>query len=83
MLQILLRASRDLAPEAIAAPSLSPGITDLRFFRAHGADGYGWCPLVLTPEVLAGVHGHDERVPVDDFSRAVESMTRVVLEAAT
>lgn len=83
LLEVLLQASRELAPGAIASPSLSPGITDLRFFRARGASGYGWCPLILTPDQLAGVHGHDERVAVADFERAVEAMTTVVVTAST
>lgn len=82
LLQVLQDASRALAPGAVAAPSLSPGITDLRFFRAAGATGYGWCPLLLTPDLLASVHGHDERVGVEAFERAVELMTQVVLRAA-
>jgi acetylornithine deacetylase/succinyl-diaminopimelate desuccinylase-like protein len=80
---ILEKASRQLAPGAIAGPTISPVITDLRFFRARGATGYGWCPLVLTPELLTGVHGHDERVPVADFERGVQVTSEVVMESAT
>ncbi len=80
---ILERASAGLAPGALATPSLTPGITDLRFFRARGATGYGWCPLVLTPELVASVHGHDERVPVADFEQAVRVTCDVVREAAS
>ena len=70
-------------PEAVVTPSLSPAVTDLRFFRARGASAYGWCPLVLTPELLATIHGHDERVPVEDFERSVSIATEVVRRAAT
>lgn len=62
----------------LPVPSLTPGTTDLRFFRARGAACYGWVPLVLTPELLATFHGDDERVPLDDFDRAVEAMTDLV-----
>jgi acetylornithine deacetylase/succinyl-diaminopimelate desuccinylase-like protein len=80
---ILEEASPMFAPDAVTTPALTPTITDLRFFRARGAKGYGWCPLVLTPELLAGVHGHDERVPVADFENAVTVMTEVVRRAAS
>lgn len=83
LFDILERASRSLAPDALVTPSLSPGITDGRFFRARGATAYGWCPLVLTPELLATIHGHDERIAVDDFKTAVAVTTDVVREAAT
>lgn len=79
---ILERFSRELAPGAVPTVALTPGITDLRFFRARGATGYGWCPLVLAPEVLAGIHGHDERVGIDDFRTAVSVMSDVVREAS-
>ncbi|MDP9071316.1 MAG: M20/M25/M40 family metallo-hydrolase [Actinomycetota bacterium] len=83
LFEILERASRELAPGAVAAVSLTPGITDVRFFRARGATGYGWTPLVLTPELLATIHGHDERVGIEDFERAVAVMCDVVLRAST
>jgi acetylornithine deacetylase/succinyl-diaminopimelate desuccinylase-like protein len=79
----LEQVSRELAPDAVAAVSLSPGITDVRFFRARGATGYGWCPLFLTPELLATIHGHDERIGTEDFEKAVTAMSNVVLRAST
>jgi acetylornithine deacetylase/succinyl-diaminopimelate desuccinylase-like protein len=82
LFEILERVSADLIRGAATTVSLSPGITDVRFFRARGATGYGWCPLVLTAEQLATIHGHDERVGVEDFERAVSAMTDVVLRAS-
>jgi acetylornithine deacetylase/succinyl-diaminopimelate desuccinylase-like protein len=79
---ILEQVSRELVPDLVTAPSLSPGITDARFFRALGATAYGWCPLVLTPELLATIHGHDERIAIDDFEKAVKATTGVVARAA-
>jgi acetylornithine deacetylase/succinyl-diaminopimelate desuccinylase-like protein len=83
LFEILTQASEELAPGAVATAALSPGITDLRFFRARGATGYGWIPLVLTPELLATIHGHDERVGIDDFEQAITVMFEVVLRSAT
>jgi acetylornithine deacetylase/succinyl-diaminopimelate desuccinylase-like protein len=83
LFEILERASRELVRDAVAAVSLSPAITDVRFFRARGATGYGWCPLVLTPELLATIHGHDERVGLEEFETAVSVMSDVVLRAST
>lgn len=83
LFDILHTASTQIAPAAIPTASLTPGITDVRFFRAQGATGYGWSPLVLTPELLATIHGHDERIPVDAFERALTIMSDVVQRAAT
>lgn len=77
----LERASAGLVTGAVPAVSLTPTITDVRFFRARGATGYGWCPLVLSPELLATIHGDDERVHLDDFERAVAVMSEVVGQA--
>jgi acetylornithine deacetylase/succinyl-diaminopimelate desuccinylase-like protein len=83
LFEVVERVSVERFPGSAVTVSLSPGITDLRFFRARGASGYGWCPLVLTPELLATIHGHNERVGLEDFDRAVTAMSDVVLRAAT
>jgi acetylornithine deacetylase/succinyl-diaminopimelate desuccinylase-like protein len=80
---ILEQVSRELVPNVVTAVALSPGITDARFFRARGATAYGWCPLMLTPELLATIHGHDERIAVEDFERAVRATTEVVVRASS
>jgi acetylornithine deacetylase/succinyl-diaminopimelate desuccinylase-like protein len=83
LLDVLDKASKQIAPDGLPMVSLSPGITDLRFFRARGATGYGWTPLVLTPQLLATIHGHDERIPVAAFETAVTVMSDAVRRAAT
>jgi acetylornithine deacetylase/succinyl-diaminopimelate desuccinylase-like protein len=83
MFNSLMRASSSLAPDALPTVSLSPVITDARFFRAGGATAYSWCPLILTPELLRTVHGHNERIPVDAFKQAVSLTCDVVREAAS
>ncbi len=81
--EIAQEVSRTLASNMVVVPSLTPGTTDVRAFRKRGATGYGWVPLVLTPELLATIHGHDERVEVKGFERAVELMTEAVLRACS
>ena len=68
--------------EPVIVPSLTAPMTDIRFYRARGAGGYGWAPLILSRELLATIHGHDERVPIADFERGVEAMAEVVRRAA-
>jgi acetylornithine deacetylase/succinyl-diaminopimelate desuccinylase-like protein len=83
LFDILAEESRAMPERPIVVPSLTSAMTDVRYWRQRGAHGYGWAPLVVGPELLGTIHGHDERVPVDAFERAVESMTRVVARAAT
>lgn len=75
--------SSELASDPVVVPSLTPGTTDLRWFRSRGATAVGWVPLVLTPEQLAGFHGHDERVPLDELHRAQQAMDELVRRAST
>lgn len=81
LFDIMARASRDLPGAPVVVPTICPAMTDVRFFRARGATGYGWVPLIVTPDVLRTIHGHDERIPLTGFDIAVETMTRVVVEA--
>ena len=83
LLDLLNEVSRQIVPAGLPIVSLSPGITDLRFFRARGATGYGWTPLVLAPDLLTTIHGHDERIPVTEFERAVTAMSDAVARAAS
>lgn len=83
LFDILHAASAQVADAGLPTASLSPGITDLRFFRARGAAAYGWTPLVLPTELLATIHGHDERIPVNGFERAVTVLSDVVRLAAS
>ena len=79
----LLRVSEALPSNPVVVPSLSPGFSDVRFFRRMGAHGYGWVPIVIPLELLATIHGHDERVPVDELEQGAEAMTDVVARAVT
>lgn len=83
LFRILEEVSRAMDGSAVVVPSLTPAITDIRFFRSRGATGYGWVPLVLDRELLATIHGHDERIPIDGFEHAVGAMTEAVRRAAT
>lgn len=76
------RASAAMPEAPVVVPSLTAGMTDLRFFRQRGAAAYGWVPLVLDRDLLSTIHGHDERVPVEAFERGVQVMTDVVTAMA-
>lgn len=64
-------------PDAVTGPVMSVGGTDSRFFRTHNVPAYGLVPMLLPYELIATMHGVDERVPVDALGPAV----RVVYEA--
>ncbi|HEU4481282.1 MAG TPA: M20/M25/M40 family metallo-hydrolase, partial [Actinomycetota bacterium] len=78
LFDVLADVSNEMDERPLTVPSLTPGITDLRYFRARGATAYGWVPLVLDAELLGTIHGHDERIPIDGYKRAVAAMVDVV-----
>lgn len=63
-------ACRHETPDARFVESVSPGFTDSRFWRAEGTSCLGLLPSLLSSEVLATIHGDDERIPIDEYLRA-------------
>ncbi len=62
-------------PDAVVLPLLMPAATDSRFLRQKGVIAYGFSPLrskVPVQEFLPTIHGHDERIPYDDFEFTVK-----------
>lgn len=64
-------------------PAFIAGFTDSRYLRARGIATYGVSPFLLEPQLLRGIHGPDERIPVAELERGVERMTAVVRRYAT
>lgn len=69
---------RVLGREAPVVPAMVPGFTDARFFRERGIAAYGLSPFALGPGDSAGVHGADERIPLDELDRGVDRTRRIV-----
>lgn len=67
-----------LRDEAPVVPALIGGFTDSRFFRQRGIPAYGISPFVLQGEVLRGIHGADESIPLAELDRGVERVRRWV-----
>lgn len=72
-----------LGEEAPVVPAFIAGFTDSRYLRARGIPTYGVTPFALEPTHLQGIHGPDERIPVDELNRGVERMRRIVHRYAT
>lgn len=75
-------AAEVLGAEAPAVPAFIAGFTDSRYFRERGIATYGVSPFVLRGEVLTGIHGADERIPLDELDAGVERMKRIVARYA-
>jgi len=63
------------------APTLTPVMTDARFFRARGIPAYGvglFDDSVTFAEMLAMFHGADERVSVESIRRTTAFLSTVI-----
>lgn len=63
-------------------PAFISGFTDSRYFRRLGIPTYGFSPFVIEGMDLLGIHGTDERIPLDAFDAGVGRMIRIVREWA-
>ena len=48
-------------------PSVSAGFTDSRVYRRLGITSYGFIPVLLEPAEAVTIHGHNERLSVENL----------------
>lgn len=68
----------EVAEGAHIAPEMTSGFTDSRIYRVRGIPAYGFVPCLVRPEELAGVHGHNERLSVDNLRLGMQVLYEVV-----
>jgi acetylornithine deacetylase/succinyl-diaminopimelate desuccinylase-like protein len=77
-----LAVVRDVVTELVEgahlAPELTSGFTDSRVYRVRGIPAYGFVPCLVHPEELAGVHGHNERISVENLRLGMQILFEVV-----
>jgi carboxypeptidase PM20D1 len=70
-------------PDVAVGPVLSVGITDSAFARPLGARAYGFAPFEVSEEEAATMHGHAERVSVENVKRGLRVYLSAVAEIVT
>ena len=68
----------DHVEEALVLPSVSAGFTDSRVFRQHGITAYGFIPILLEQEEAMTVHGHNERISVENLRLGTQILFETV-----
>jgi acetylornithine deacetylase/succinyl-diaminopimelate desuccinylase-like protein len=69
-------------PGSITVPVQTTGGTDSSWFRARGVPAYGFIPAQLPDELIASIHGTDERVSLVELERALRVTYRVLRRLA-
>lgn len=68
----------DMVEGAKFAPEMTSGFTDSRIYRKLGIPAYGFVPCLVSPEELAGIHGHNERISVENLRLGMQVLYEVV-----
>jgi acetylornithine deacetylase/succinyl-diaminopimelate desuccinylase-like protein len=76
-----VRVVRDVIAELVEgaklAPEMTTGFTDSRIYRKQGIQAYGFVPCLVRPEDLAGVHGHNERIGVENLRLGMQVLFEI------
>jgi acetylornithine deacetylase/succinyl-diaminopimelate desuccinylase-like protein len=59
-------------------PTVLAGFTDSHFFRDLGIVCYGFSPFMIPVNDFTGVHGNDERIPVESMKSGTKLLYRIV-----
>lgn len=62
-------------PGSEVIPILFPASTDNNYFRRKGIPSFGIMPLELNEELLNTVHGINERLPVKNYLKGIDTYT--------
>ena len=71
-------AIRKTWPEALVSPYLMVGGTDASYYCKITDKIYRFSPMQLTDEEMARIHGHNERVSVDNLVKMVQFYVRML-----
>ncbi len=77
-----VRVAREVVGEIVEgaqlAPEMTSGFTDSRIYRKRGIEAYGFVPCLVAPEELAGIHGHNERIGVENLRLGMQVLYEIV-----
>ncbi|MGB3627456.1 MAG: M20 family peptidase [Henriciella sp.] len=76
---VLAAVARKAGEGAPVAPALVIGATDARYASAITEDVYRFAPSVVGPADLAGFHGTNERLSVENMGRLARGYAQIVL----
>ena len=76
--QVVRDVVSELVEGAHVAPELTSGFTDSRIYRVRGIPAYGFVPCLVNPEDLGGIHGHNERISIENIRLGIQVLYEVV-----
>jgi len=74
---------RDHVEDAVVLPSVSAGFTDSRVYRRLGITSYGFIPVLLEPAEAVTIHGHNERISIENLRLGCQMLFDLVRRICT
>ena len=78
MVSVIEDVVREQVEGALVIPSTCVGFTDSRVLRRHGVHSYGFVPTLMDASLASGVHGHNERTPIEGLNTGIQILFEVV-----
>ncbi len=76
---VLASVASDISDGVPVAPFLVLGATDARYATAITDNVYRFAPMVMKAEDLAGFHGTNERISVENMGQLVKGYSQIIL----
>lgn len=83
LIQMAGEVIRGYEEDALFVPTISSWFTDSRVCRRLGVPAYGFIPFLLTAEDYAGIHGHNERVSLQNLRMGIQILYELTRRLAT
>lgn len=68
---ILQKTAKSIFPKSVVAPSLMVATTDSRYYTALSKQVFRFLPLEITNEDLHSIHGKDEQISLEAYSKMI------------
>ena len=75
---IIAQSMREIHGDIPVAPGLMIAASDSRHYGKVADNAYRFNPIRLTPELLTGFHGTNEKISVADYAQGVRGYIRII-----
>jgi carboxypeptidase PM20D1 len=77
----IVRAIRQVYPDAIAAPTIMIASSDSKHLTVVTKNIYRFSPIVISQGDMARMHGLNERIKIEDFKKGMEFYYRLIMNS--
>ena len=80
---VIAQSMREIHGDIPVAPGLMIAASDSRHYGKVADNAYRFNPIRLTPELLTGFHGTNERISVADYAQGVRGYVRILYHGSS